>query len=288
MKFNILVAGLLVGTTLGAVSAHAQDLAIPKGEPGFSWDSLEAFAAAHTDLAGQELTIWNAWAEPSDKAQFEAVLSYFIDATGIKVQNGSSKNYEEQARIDIAAGSPANVTILPQPGLLADFAAQGALVDLGAETTDWLTANYSAGESWAALGQYAGPDGTKAQYAFPYKQEVKSLVWYSPDNFAEMGYEIPETFEDLLALQDQIVADAQESDVRHDMLLAAMDDLNERERNILQERRLAEEPKTLEELSQVYGVSRERVRQIEVRAFEKLQRAMMRIAGDRRLVPVAG
>ena len=89
-------------------------------------------------------------------------------------------------------------------------------------------------------------------------------------------------------LQDQLVADAQESNVRHDMLLAAMDDLNERERHILQERRLAEEPKTLEELSQVYGVSRERVRQIEVRAFEKLQRAMLRLAGDRRLVPVAG
>ena len=87
-------------------------------------------------------------------------------------------------------------------------------------------------------------------------------------------------------LQDETLASAQERDVRHDMLLDAMDDLNERERHILQERRLAEEPKTLEELSQVYGVSRERVRQIEVRAFEKLQRAMMRIAGEKRLVPV--
>ncbi|MCW2336512.1 RNA polymerase sigma-32 factor [Sphingobium sp. B2D3A] len=89
-------------------------------------------------------------------------------------------------------------------------------------------------------------------------------------------------------LQDERIADAQESDVRHDMLLDAMDDLNDRERHILQERRLAEEPKTLEELSQVYGVSRERVRQIEVRAFEKLQRAMLRIAGEKRLMTVAG
>ncbi len=86
-------------------------------------------------------------------------------------------------------------------------------------------------------------------------------------------------------LQDQIVAEAQERDVRHDMLTDAMADLNERERHILTERRLAEDPKTLEELSQVYGVSRERVRQIEVRAFEKLQRAMMRIAGEKRLLP---
>jgi RNA polymerase sigma-32 factor len=82
-------------------------------------------------------------------------------------------------------------------------------------------------------------------------------------------------------LQDERVADEQEKTLRHDMLVEAMDDLNDREKHILAERRLAEEPKTLEELSQVYGVSRERVRQIEVRAFEKLQKAMMRIAGGK-------
>jgi len=86
-------------------------------------------------------------------------------------------------------------------------------------------------------------------------------------------------------LQDERLADAEEKDVRHSMLLEAMTALNDREQHILTERRLAEEPKTLEELSQVYGVSRERVRQIEVRAFDKLQKAMMRIAGERRLLP---
>ncbi len=86
-------------------------------------------------------------------------------------------------------------------------------------------------------------------------------------------------------LQDQVVAEEQEADVRHGMLVEAMDDLNDRERHILTERRLTDDPKTLEELSQVYGVSRERVRQIEVRAFEKLQKAMMRLASDRRLLP---
>tara|TARA_R110000782_G_scaffold268047_1_gene364019 strand:+ start:25146 stop:26048 length:903 start_codon:yes stop_codon:yes gene_type:complete len=86
-------------------------------------------------------------------------------------------------------------------------------------------------------------------------------------------------------LQDERVAEAEESDMRHDLLVEAMDSLNDREKHILAERRLAEEPKTLEELSQVYGVSRERVRQIEVRAFEKLQKAMMRLAGDKRLLP---
>jgi RNA polymerase sigma-32 factor len=86
-------------------------------------------------------------------------------------------------------------------------------------------------------------------------------------------------------LQDSTVAEAQESAYRHEMLTEAMTSLNEREREILTERRLSEDPKTLEELSQVYKVSRERVRQIEVRAFEKLQKAMNRIATERRLLP---
>ena len=75
--------------------------------------------------------------------------------------------------------------------------------------------------------------------------------------------------------------------VRHDLLVEALDSLNDREKHILMERRLADEPKTLEELSQVYGVSRERIRQIEVRAFEKLQAALLRLAGERRLLPAA-
>jgi RNA polymerase sigma-32 factor len=88
-------------------------------------------------------------------------------------------------------------------------------------------------------------------------------------------------------LQDERLAETQEKNVRHGMLVEALDALNEREKHILQERRLTDDPKTLEELSQVYGVSRERVRQIEVRAFDKLQKAMMRLAGDRRLLPAA-
>jgi RNA polymerase sigma-32 factor len=88
-------------------------------------------------------------------------------------------------------------------------------------------------------------------------------------------------------LQDEQIAEDQETRVRHDLLMSAMDSLNDRERHILMERRLADEPKTLEELSQVYGVSRERIRQIEVRAFEKLQAALLRLAGERRLLPAA-
>jgi RNA polymerase sigma-32 factor len=88
-------------------------------------------------------------------------------------------------------------------------------------------------------------------------------------------------------LQDETTADIEEAHMRHEMLTEAMDSLNEREKHILTERRLTDNPQTLEELSQVYDVSRERIRQIEVRAFEKLQKAMQRIAGER-LLPAAG
>ncbi|HEY5711223.1 MAG TPA: RNA polymerase sigma factor RpoH [Allosphingosinicella sp.] len=88
-------------------------------------------------------------------------------------------------------------------------------------------------------------------------------------------------------LQDERVADAEETQIRHDLLVEAMESLNDREKHILTERRLTDEPKTLEELSQVYDVSRERIRQIEVRAFEKLQKALMGLAGERRLLSAA-
>nr|WP_310497748.1 RNA polymerase sigma factor RpoH [Sandarakinorhabdus sp.] len=86
-------------------------------------------------------------------------------------------------------------------------------------------------------------------------------------------------------LQDELLADGQERDQRHALLGRAMEALNERERHILTQRRLVDEPETLEELSQQFGISRERIRQIEVRAFEKLTQAMHRLATDARLLP---
>jgi RNA polymerase sigma-32 factor len=74
--------------------------------------------------------------------------------------------------------------------------------------------------------------------------------------------------------QETRLAEAEEMGERHDLLTGAMSALSERERDIIEARRLRDEPATLEELSQKYGVSRERVRQIEVRAFEKLQQQM--------------
>lgn len=82
---------------------------------------------------------------------------------------------------------------------------------------------------------------------------------------------------------ESVLAEDQEMSRRRDLLTDAMQHLNERERHILTERRLKEETTTLEDLSQVYGISRERVRQIEVRAFEKLQKAIKSAAIEQNL-----
>ncbi len=84
--------------------------------------------------------------------------------------------------------------------------------------------------------------------------------------------------------QETQLAESEESSIRMGLLQEAMTELSDRERHILTERRLKDEPTTLEELASQYGVSRERVRQIEVRAFEKLQKAMRAAAEERNLV----
>lgn len=83
--------------------------------------------------------------------------------------------------------------------------------------------------------------------------------------------------------QETKLVEDEELSNRRQMLGTAMELLNERERHIIAERRLKDDPTTLEDLSKEYGISRERVRQIEVRAFEKLQRAMRKQANDQRM-----
>ena len=86
--------------------------------------------------------------------------------------------------------------------------------------------------------------------------------------------------------QEETLGDREELDVRRQMLAEAMEHLNKREHHILTERRLKENPTTLEDLSQVYGISRERVRQIEVRAFEKVQKAVKNTAMGQKIETV--
>ncbi len=158
------------------------------------------------DLQGQKLTILGPWLS-ADKDLVESVLAYFEAATGVDVRYSGSDSFEQQIVIDAEAGSPPDVAVFPQPGLAADLAKKGHLKPLAEWVEGWIKANYAAGDSWAAYGNYTGPDGQAHQYAFPYKADVKSLVWYVPENFEDAGYEVPQTMEELKALTEQILAD---------------------------------------------------------------------------------
>ncbi len=109
----------------------------------------------------------------------------------------------------------------------------------------------------------------------------------APVRADEEGAEWQDWLVDHAETQETVLADRQEMDGRKALLADALGVLNERERRIFEARRLAEEPITLEELSAEFGISRERVRQIEVRAFEKVQDAVMKGAQAKALpVPV--
>jgi RNA polymerase sigma-32 factor len=103
----------------------------------------------------------------------------------------------------------------------------------------------------------------------------------------EAGAEWQDWLTDDDADQAAAYAEREELDQRRELLIEAMSALNERERHILTERKLKESPVTLEQLSEVYNVSRERIRQIEARAFEKLQKKMRDLAIERGVIPTA-
>lgn len=174
--------------------------------------SLYAGAATLALMAGaaqaDKVTVFGPWLGP-DQENVEKVLDGFAAATGHEYAYVGSDSFEQQIRIDAEAGSAPNVAVFPQPGLAADMASSGFLTPLRDGTGDWIRDNYAAGQSWVDLGTYSGPDGQDNLYGFFYKVDVKSLVWFVPENFEDAGYEVPTTMEELKALTDQIVADGE-------------------------------------------------------------------------------
>ncbi|RYH09731.1 ABC transporter substrate-binding protein [Tropicimonas sp. IMCC6043] len=190
-----------------AGSASAE-LKFTPGEGPFSWDSYNEWAANAPDLSGQTVTVSGPWLNPED-GFFRDVLAYFAEATGAEAVYTGSDSFEQQIVIDAEAGSAPNIAVFPQPGLAAVLAAKGQMTPLGDEMRQWVQDNYSAGQSWVDLGTYPDENGDPQFYGFFYNVNLKSLVWYSPDNFDDAGYEVPTTMEELKALTEQIAADGE-------------------------------------------------------------------------------
>lgn len=206
-QFNhalLLISMLALGLCL-AGQALAAELKFPIGEDDrFHWEDLKAFE--NLALRGEKISVFGPWLG-ADRDLVNSVLEYFRVVTGVEVDYAGSDSFEQQIVIDVEAGSPPNVAVFPQPGLAADIASKGGLVPLGKSFRAWVKENYAAGRSWVDLGTFKGKDGKKNFYGFFYKVDVKSLVWYIPENFEEAGYEVPETMEELFVLSEQIVAD---------------------------------------------------------------------------------
>ena len=207
MKNNSLLAGAAI-LALTAGGATAGGHLFGEGDDRFSWDSYNAWKASAPDLSGQTVTIAGPWLQPEDDV-FRSVVAYFADATGAEVIYTGSDSFEQQIVIDAEAGSAPNIAVFPQPGLAADMAARGLLSPLPESMSAWTTENFGAGSSWVDLGTFADADGNDQFYGFFYNVNVKSLVWYVPENFEDAGYEVPESMEELRALTDQIVADGE-------------------------------------------------------------------------------
>ena len=143
----------------------------------------------------------------TDQEMLEATFSCFEKATGATIQYSGSRDFAALVVADLRSNNAPNIAIFPQPGLAADMAKEGHLVPLGNDMADWMAKNYGAGSSWVDLGTYADANGKENFYGFAYKMDLQSLVWYSPEQFEDNGYEIPKTMEELIALSDQMVAD---------------------------------------------------------------------------------
>jgi len=208
---KFLKKSLLAAAVAGSLAFAANAQAELKFQPGegdqFNWDSFEAYKEKVGDqYDGEKLTIFGPWVGP-DEDLIESVTSYFAEATGAEVDYVGSDSFEQQIVIDAQAGSPANIGVFPQPGLAKDMASKGFLTPLSEGTDAWVEENYAAGDSWVSLGRFPDQEGEEQFYGFFYKVDLKSMVWYVPENFEDYGYELPESMEDLKALTKQMVED---------------------------------------------------------------------------------
>lgn len=131
--------------------------------------------------------------------RLEAAWANFEAETGIDIQHEGSATFEDDLKLRVDGGDSPDLAFIPQPGLLATLARDGKVVPLADLKAD-VEANNIGG--WIELGSV---DGTF--YAPPFGANIKSLVWYSPAAFADKGYEIPTTWQELLDLSQTIVDD---------------------------------------------------------------------------------
>jgi alpha-glucoside transport system substrate-binding protein len=143
--------------------------------------------------------VLNVWSG-EEQASFQAVVAPFTSQTGIKVNVESTRDLNATLTTRIQGKNPPDIAVLPNPGKMQQLASQNHLISLdNFLDISQIQQNYSKG--WIDLGSYNGK-----LYALFYKAANKGTIWYSPKQFQANGYQIPQTFDDLLALSDTIAA----------------------------------------------------------------------------------
>jgi alpha-glucoside transport system substrate-binding protein len=154
--------------------------------------------------AGETVTIFSPVRNTDeDPAIADYVAGYdpLVECTGVEIVWEGTDQFETEINVRLEGGNPPDVIDYPQPGLLRSHAEKGYLTGLPDDLAGKVTTDFAAG--WDVYS--SGADGVV--YGLPGRSSVKSIVWYSPSAFADGGYAIPETLEDLTTLSDQIVAD---------------------------------------------------------------------------------
>ncbi len=157
---------------------------------------------AAPDLSGTSVSVYGAPTSVEADAMNAVIQEYFNEPTGANAVYEGADDFESQVQIRIDGGNAPDIALFPQPGAVIDQAAAGnavALEDLGFDIAE-LEARF--GEYLIGLGEYEGK-----HYGIPTNANYKSLVWYNVPVFEAEGYEVPETFEDLVSLSEQMVAD---------------------------------------------------------------------------------
>ncbi len=155
------------------------------------------------DLKGKEVSVYTSIVTPEDQQQIDSYKP-FEQCTGAKIKYEGSKEFEAQLPVRVKGGNAPDIAIVPQPGLLKTLVATGKVV----KAPDATAANVDKffGKDWKGYGTV---DGTF--YAAPLGANVKSFVWYSPKAFSEKGYQVPQTFDELMALTEKIANDNPDS-----------------------------------------------------------------------------
>jgi alpha-glucoside transport system substrate-binding protein len=157
-------------------------------------------APSAADLSGKTVTVGGAFVD-TEAAAFADAVKPFEDATGVKVVYNGDKSFEQQLNVQVQAGNPPDVAMLPQPGGMKNYASQGKLFPLPADIVASIDANYGPG--WKDVGTAA--DGKV--YGVFHRVNLKGLVFYPKVAWDAKGYTVPTTWDELKTLEDKMVAD---------------------------------------------------------------------------------